>query len=315
MHLYGYEIKPGERKTILLSVSSDISLEVICCCGERPGKTLVLTSGVHGCEYVGVETLKRLSGTLDPKKLAGSVVFLPIANPSGFFGAVKRVVPEDKINLNRAFPGKKEGSHSSRIAWIIEHALYPSADFLADLHSGDGDEALRPLVFFPIAGEEKVNQQSLAAAKVLTVPYRVCSSAKNGLYSWAVQQGIPALLIERGGMGVWSEAEVRDCEADVYALMRFLNILGNQSDVPQENEQQQEMTAVVYQEAEHTGFWYPEIHPDDRIAEGQLLGRMENSSGKILREVRAEFDGIVLYHSTALGIQRGELLVAYGTTF
>ena len=312
MHLYGHEIKRGERKTVILPVSNDISLEVICCCGERPGKTLVLTSGVHGCEYVGVETLKRLSNTLEPKKLTGNVVLLPIANPSGFFEAAKRVVPEDKINLNRAFPGKKKGSLSSRIAWVIEHALYPAADFLADLHSGDGDEALRPLVFFPVAGEEKVNQQSLSAAKVLTVPYRVRSSAKNGLYSWAVQQGIPAVLIERGGMGLWSEAEVRDCEADVYALMRFLNILEDRNDIPQENEKQQEVTAVVYQEAQHTGFWYPEIHPDDRIAKGQLLGRMENSSGKILQEVRTEFDGIVLYHSIALGIQRGEFLVAYG---
>ena len=312
MHLYGHEIKRGERKTVILPVSNDISLEVICCCGERPGKTLVLTSGVHGCEYVGVETLKRLSNTLKPKKLTGNVVLLPIANPSGFFEAAKRVVPEDKINLNRAFPGKKEGSLSSRIAWVIEHALYPAADFLADFHSGDGDEALRPLVFFPVAGEEKVNQQSLSAAKALTVPYRVRSSAKNGLYSWAVQQGIPAVLIERGGMGLWSEAEVRDCEADVYALLRFLNILGDQSDTPRENGKQQEVTTVVYQEAQHTGFWYPEIHPDDRIAKGQLLGRMENSSGKILQEVRAEFDGIVLYHSIALGIQRGELLVAYG---
>ena len=159
MHLYGHEIKRGERKTVILPVSNDISLEVICCCGERPGKTLVLTSGVHGCEYVGVETLKRLSNTLKPKKLTGNVVLLPIANPSGFFEAAKRVVPEDKINLNRAFPGKKEGSLSSRIAWVIEHALYPAADFLADFHSGDGDEALRPLVFFPVAGEEKVNQR------------------------------------------------------------------------------------------------------------------------------------------------------------
>ena len=95
-------------------------------------------------------------------------------------------------------------------------------------------------------------------------------------------------------------------------MIRFLNILEDRNDIPQENEKQQEVTAVVYQEAQHTGFWYPEIHPDDRISKGQLLGRMENSSGKIIQKVIADFDGIVLYHNTALGIQRGELLVAYG---
>ena len=100
MHLYGHEIKPGERKTVILPVSNDISLEVICCCGERPGKTLVLTSGVHGCEYVGVETLKRLSNTLEPKKLTGNVVLLPLANPRGAGG---------QDQSEPGFPGKKGG--------------------------------------------------------------------------------------------------------------------------------------------------------------------------------------------------------------
>ena len=70
-----------------------------------------------------------------------------------------------------------------------------------------------------------VNQVSLDAAKVLTVPYRVRSTAKNGLYSWAVQRDIPALLIERGGQGLWSEQEVDACCEDVRSLLRHLEIM------------------------------------------------------------------------------------------
>ena len=62
-------------------------------------------------------------------------------------------------------------------------------------------------------------------AKVLTVPYRVRSTAKNGLYSWAVQRDIPALLIERGGQGLWSEQEVDACCEDVRSLLRHLEIM------------------------------------------------------------------------------------------
>ena len=75
------------------------------------------------------------------------------------------MVPEDGVNLNRAFPGDSAGSLSARLAFALETALYPEADLLADLHSGDCNEALHPLVFFPTAGEEMVNQVSLAAAK------------------------------------------------------------------------------------------------------------------------------------------------------
>lgn len=164
-------------------------LNAICLCGAARGRTLVVTGGVHGCEYVGPQALRRLAGELDPARLSGNVILLPLANPSAFYAGAKQVVPEDGVNLNRAFPGDSAGSLSARLAFALETALYPEADLLADLHSGDCNEALHPLVFFPTAGEEMVNQVSLAAAKVLTVPYRVRSTAKNGLYSWAVQRG------------------------------------------------------------------------------------------------------------------------------
>ncbi len=307
-----YEIKQGEKKRISVPVTETVSLDVTCIRGCSGGKTLVLTAGVHGCEYVGAETLKRLAEALKPEELSGNVILLPVANPSGFFAGTKRTVPEDGVNLNRAFPGKKEGTLSARTAWVIEQELYPEADFLADLHSGDGDEALHPLVFFPAAGTDEVNQKSLAAAKVLSVPYRVRSASRNGLYSWAVQKGIPAVLMERGGRGLWSEEEVRDYERDVRALMRFLKILPDANKESEENKDQAEINRAVYEEARHTGFWYPNVKPGEGIRKGQVLGKLENSAGEILQEVRAEFDGAVLYYSVALGVKKGELLAAYG---
>ena len=88
------------------------------------------------------------------------------------------------------------------VGCALENALYPVADFLADLHGGDYNEVLHPLVFFPTSGDAAINRTSLIAAQTLTVPYRVRSSARNGLYSWAVQKNVPALLIERGGRGI-----------------------------------------------------------------------------------------------------------------
>ena len=35
-------------------------------------------------------------------------------------------------------------------------------------------------------------------------------------------------------------------------------------------------------------------------------------SGQTLQEVRAEFAGVVLYYTTALGVRRGDPLAAYG---
>ena len=302
------ELMPGERKELALPVPDAAPLKIISICGAAPGKTLVLTAGVHGCEYVGIEALRRLSKELDPKDLSGNVIILPLTNPSGFYAGAKQVVPEDGINLNRAFPGDANGSLSARIAYSIEKELYPLADFLVDLHSGEINERLQPLVFFPIAGQEEVNNISLDAAKTLTVPYRVRSSAQNGLYSWAVQKGIPALLIERGCQGLWSQEEVEACCQDIYSIMRHLEMLPGETSL----QDQMEITQAVYAEAEFKGFWYPKVSLDQPIKKGELLGHLESLDGSCLQELYAEFDGLVLYYAIGLGLPKGELLVAYG---
>ena len=132
----GITLLPGERKNVPLPVPDAPSLNALCLCGAAPGKTLVVTAGVHGCEYVGIQALRRLAADLDPARLSGNVILLPLANPSAFYAGAKQVVPEDGINLNRAFPGNAKGSLSARLAAALENALYPVADFLADLHGG-----------------------------------------------------------------------------------------------------------------------------------------------------------------------------------
>ena len=164
----------------------------------------MVTAGVHGCEYVGIETLNRLKKELDPAALSGRVILLPLVNPEGFYHGSKQTIPADGQNLNRMFPGKSDGTFSSQLARVLEETLYPEADFLMDLHGGDVNEALTPLVFFPTAVPEACPPQLLQPLKASLVPYRVASTSKNGLYSWAAQCGIPALLVERGERGLWS---------------------------------------------------------------------------------------------------------------
>ena len=304
----GVELMPGQKRRVPLSVLGAQPLDTVCLCGTAPGKTLVVTAGVHGCEYVGVQALRRLAAELNPAELSGNVIFLPLANPTGFYAGAKRVVPEDGGNLNRAFPSDPAGALSARLAHALEAALYPVADFLADLHSGDGNEALYPLVFFPTAGTETVNQAALAAARALTVPYRVRSTAKNGLYSWAVQNNLPAVLIERGGMGIWSGPEVDACCEDVRSLLRHMEILPGVNPT----REQEEIVEARYVEALSNGLWLPMVGLNERIRRGALLGRLEDLASQCVQEVRAEFDGIVLYHTVGLGVEAGDPLIAYG---
>ena len=192
MTLCGFEIVPGEKRQVKLPVPGGAPLEAWLLCGAHPGKTLVVTAGVHGCEYVGILALQKLVETLDCATLFGQVILLPLVNSKGFFAGVKQLNPADSKNLNREFPGKADGTETQRMAWTIEKLLYPEADFLLDLHGGDWNEELAPLVFFPCGAGKTVEQETRRAAQALSASMRVCSTARNGLYSWAAQKGIPA---------------------------------------------------------------------------------------------------------------------------
>ena len=311
MRLSDFKAGSGEKQTLLLPVTSPYPVEMTVICGSRPGKTLVVTAGVHGCEYVGIEALNRLKRELEPGALSGRVILLPLVNPEGFYHGSKQTIPADGQNLNRMFPGNPEGTFSSQLARVLEETLYPEADFLMDLHGGDVNEALTPLIFFPAAVPDNLSAAASAAAKALSVPYRVTSTAKNGLYSWAAQCGIPALLVERGERGLWSEEEVSACRENVYELMRHLGILNAASgsiSFPQA-----EIRRAVYEEAPADGFWYPAVSAaGQKLKQGALLGTLKDSYGNDIARYTAPFDGVVLYYTLSLGVRRGNPLAAYG---
>lgn len=308
MNLCGLEISGGEKRDVKLQVPGGGFLDATLFCGSGKGKTLVMTAGVHGCEYNGIRALQLLSRELEPEKLAGQVILVPLINQSGFYRGEKQVVPEDGINLNRAFPGNSTGTASARIAAAIEDLLYPYADLLVDLHGGDVNEMAMNFAYFPAQAEPEVCEQSRRAAQALSMPYRVASSAKNGLYSWASRKGIPALLLERGGGGRWSAEEVQEYCRNVYELLDHLKIL------PQTFPKvvQQEITESVYIEAEEQGFWYPRAEEGKKFSKGTILGELRDTKDDLLKVYYADFDGVTLYYTMALGVKAGDPLIAYG---
>ena len=68
----GMALAPGRKVRVPLPVPGAQPLETLCLCGAAPGRTLVVTAGVHGCEYVGVQALRRLAVELDPNCLETS---------------------------------------------------------------------------------------------------------------------------------------------------------------------------------------------------------------------------------------------------
>ena len=116
MKIYETKVEAGTKQWLKIPVDEECSLKAAAFCGSRPGKRLIVTAGVHGCEYIGILAVSRLIQELDPRQMKGEVVFLPIANEGGFYKEIKQLVPEDGVNLNRAFPVSEDSSSCGNVS-------------------------------------------------------------------------------------------------------------------------------------------------------------------------------------------------------
>lgn len=120
-------------------------------CASRPGKTVVAIGGTHGNEYEGPVGLKRLIRDVDaPALAAGRLIVIPVLNVPAF-QVGRRESPLDGGNMNRAFPGRADGTITSRIAQFVSEYVLPRADVVIDIHAaGDTYEIVRCASFHMI---------------------------------------------------------------------------------------------------------------------------------------------------------------------
>ena len=83
---------PG-RHPLSIPVKGGQPIEGVRLVGNQPGKTLVVTAGVHGDEYVGIQAVRELLAQLSPGELSGQVIFVPVVNAGGCFAGTYRKRP------------------------------------------------------------------------------------------------------------------------------------------------------------------------------------------------------------------------------
>lgn len=310
--LGNFTVEPGKKKSGFLRIGGgEFQLPATILHGEQPGKTVLITAGIHAEEYVGIQSALELSEILKVQKIAGTVVIVKVVNRKAFELRSGSDSHEDGKNLNRVFPGNREGTWSERLAYAIENELLSIADYYIDLHSGDSYEQLTPYVYYAGAAAKEVVEQSREMAQQADVPYMVGSNvAMGGCYNYAASLGIPSILLERGQMGGWTKEESHSTRRDVRNILCHLGIYQGEKDY--RNYYPLEVKDLCYQAANEQGLWYPCKKPGDMIQQGDMLGVIKDYEGKILEVCKAEYGGVILYQTGSLQVQESGSVIAYG---
>lgn len=315
-----YTIESGKRLDVSLPVPAGESdpatfIPVSVFAGHTDGPTVLIIAGVHGYEFSPILAAEKLANDLSAQTLRGNVVIVRTAHVAAFENRSVYVNPFDRKNLNRSFPGSAHGTQTERIAHVLSTQVIPTADFVFDVHCGDGAEWLASFAGVYGGPLSSGYDTALGVARALGLPNVVRYSmntqeqvdTRRSLNRQAVAQGLPTVLVEVGENGK------RD-PRDVYTIVRglrdglaFLQVLPARETAPGPPPRFFDGTSSMA--VEHSGLWYPTHRAGRYVQKGDRLGIIKSYSGEVLATVTAPVAGYTLYGLAGPPVKAGESVV------
>ena len=197
------------------------------------GPTVIFTGANHGDEYEGPIALWWLSNELKSKDIRGRVIIVPAMNYPAF-KAGKRTSSIDGGNMNRAFPGRPDGTITEIIADYFNRVLLPMADYVADMHSGGKTLDFVPFACAHVLENKHQQARCIAAMEAFNAPYSLMllelDSAK--MYDTAAEKmGKVFIGTELGGGGSASATTVAIAKRGILNLLKHAGILSGEPEL------------------------------------------------------------------------------------
>ncbi len=288
--ILGKEVLPGTSTRLAWSPNIQIAglsqiTPVLVVNGAHAGPTLCLTGAIHGDELNGIEIVRRAMYDLDPAKLSGQVVGVPIVNLTGFQQGT-RYLP-DRRDLNRYFPGRPDGTLADRIAHSLFNSVIRHCDMLVDIHTGSLKRTNLPQL------RADMNDPEVAEfTKGFDRMAVVHSSGSEGmLRTAAVNAGIRAVTLEAGESLRIQEHQIK---AGVNSLNSLMEKHGMISRMFVWGDPQPVYYDSLWIRAQHGGILFSEVALGDRISEGEILGYVSDPITNEQYPIRSNANGRVI---------------------
>jgi hypothetical protein len=214
------------------------------------------------------------------------------------------------------YPGKPDGTVSERIAHAITTEVIEKADYVLDLHCGDGNEWLRPYVYQNVTGDAALDKSIERLVMAFGIDHVVVDRDRptdpaHSLYcsTTAITRGKPAMTIESGSLGMSDEESVERIVSGIHGVLRELRMKEGGPD-PLSRAVLLDPTAVVA--SPETGILYAQVECNQMVPKGAVLAHVTDFFGKTLAEVRSPLDGLVLYIVATPPIVKGQPVACVG---
>lgn len=294
----------SRRKLPLMSIKSN-----------NPGPVIWLCACGHGDEVGGLVVVQEVFKKLAKGLLKGSVYAFPLMNPTGFENA-SRYVSSSEEDLNRSFPGDKEGSLAERLSEKIFSSIKNTRpDFVLDLHN-DWRQSIPYVLIDPEKGVNKdIYKKTEALAKKIGFPVILDDNIEKTLSYSLLKDNIPAISVELGESNVVNEKNVN---LGVQSILNVINHLGmfDETEKIDLNISGIAIEKILRYSAKPSsstsGVLRFLVKPGDIVKKGEEIAKVYNAFGKLLETIRALDDALVLGYSDYSVAFPGSPVMAFG---
>ncbi len=293
----------GEKKTGFIKAAElpigSIGIPITIINGVKPGPTLVITAGVHGCEYPGMRASQIIARDVKPSDLTGAVIIVHNVNTPGFVFETAFFNPVDGVNLNRIWPGNLDpgafygaGSISHHIANTVYEKVQKKATHYIDLHGGDLPEDVPHFSACVLTGDDEVDDVTRAMLKYSLAKYiRAGSGSPGHTTSTLASLKTPNVLHEAGRAGLLEADNTKKHVDAILNVMKYLEMIDG---TPVEPSEQITMGSGTGVRASRGGFFESLVEAGDIVSEGDTIGFIYTVFGDILEEIIAPVSGVIL---------------------
>ncbi len=310
--ILGQEIMPGKSTTINFNIAklytaTKIEIPIIIERSKLPGPIVLITAGIHGDEVTGVEIVRQIIAKKINKPLRGSIICIPVLNVFGFL-SMNRFFPDGR-DLNRMFPGTKNGSLASRFAYQFTNEILPIADICLDFHTGGASRFNAPHIRV-----DAKNTKMLALAKVFNAPFTLMTKLVPGSYrATCAKKEIDILLFEGGKSKSNTKEIAKEGVEGTKRVLKNLEMLPETIYSIAPNDSTIVVQKSTWVRAKYSGLLHVKVSYGKAVIKGEQLATITDPYGKMRHLVKAKNDGYIINVNEAPIVYKGDAIFHIST--
>ncbi len=326
--LEGISAAPGTLGKGFLKVgeffdNSPVNMPVMILNGAGEGPVLLMQSAVHGNEVVGTEAIKRVMTSLDPKKVKGTIIGIPVVNIPAYLqnsrvNLMESPAGDNDLSGMMRKGGGAQGPQSQFIANFMHDKVFPRIQYVIDLHSSAPGSYNYPraiVVGDHIEISKELREKCLALAVACNFEYvfKPGKPSWTGMYftpgsMFETKYGVPDIILETG-----AAPTTEDLESLLYGIDNILKHLKMIPGEPAKKNKQIFIDRLVAFRAQNGGMFRLIAKMCGHVKKGDVIGEVTNLFNEVVETIRATEEGVIIKVATSALISTGVRAAVIGT--